>query len=152
MESPAGVGWSYSNRTSDYTTGDNSTGHLILHLNCNSFLIIITLTFKWSKCRSPRHVDLHATLVDRVSRVQVPGSVSDRRKLCWPLYTAAGGSYNPLQQKLQRFQVQSQRTGRKNSRNRISSFPFFRYSSDFRSFLLDRESSSESRQRRSGNV
>ncbi|XP_078434011.1 serine carboxypeptidase-like 42 [Wolffia australiana] len=30
VESPAGVGWSYSNRTSDYTTGDNSTAHDML--------------------------------------------------------------------------------------------------------------------------
>lgn len=26
VESPAGVGWSYSNTTSDYTCGDESTG------------------------------------------------------------------------------------------------------------------------------
>ena len=26
VESPAGVGWSYSNTTSDYTTGDAKTG------------------------------------------------------------------------------------------------------------------------------
>ncbi|CAA6660343.1 unnamed protein product [Spirodela intermedia] len=30
VESPAGVGWSYSNRTSDYTTGDNSTAYDLL--------------------------------------------------------------------------------------------------------------------------
>lgn len=29
VESPAGVGWSYSNTTSDYNCGDASTGKLI---------------------------------------------------------------------------------------------------------------------------
>ncbi|KAK1267726.1 Serine carboxypeptidase-like 42 [Acorus gramineus] len=32
VESPAGVGWSYSNTTSDYTTGDAATGHYIPQL------------------------------------------------------------------------------------------------------------------------
>ncbi|KAJ1411096.1 Peptidase S10, serine carboxypeptidase [Sesbania bispinosa] len=32
VESPAGVGWSYSNTTSDYNTGDASTGHYIPQL------------------------------------------------------------------------------------------------------------------------
>ncbi|PNX80733.1 serine carboxypeptidase 42-like protein, partial [Trifolium pratense] len=32
VESPAGVGWSYSNTTSDYNTGDTNTGHYIPQL------------------------------------------------------------------------------------------------------------------------
>ncbi|KAG5050409.1 hypothetical protein JHK85_011512 [Glycine max] len=32
VESPAGVGWSYSNKTSDYNSGDSSTGHYIPQL------------------------------------------------------------------------------------------------------------------------
>ncbi|KAK1288542.1 Serine carboxypeptidase-like 42 [Acorus calamus] len=32
VESPAGVGWSYSNTTSDYTTGDAAAGHYIPQL------------------------------------------------------------------------------------------------------------------------
>ncbi|KAG6532214.1 hypothetical protein ZIOFF_006053 [Zingiber officinale] len=32
VESPAGVGWSYSNSTSDYNSGDESTGHYIPQL------------------------------------------------------------------------------------------------------------------------
>ncbi|KAK1311477.1 Serine carboxypeptidase-like 43 [Acorus calamus] len=32
VESPAGVGWSYSNTTNDYTTGDAATGHYIPQL------------------------------------------------------------------------------------------------------------------------
>ncbi|PHT98595.1 Serine carboxypeptidase-like 44 [Capsicum chinense] len=32
IESPAGVGWSYSNTSSDYTCGDDSTGHYIPQL------------------------------------------------------------------------------------------------------------------------
>lgn len=36
VESPAGVGWSYSNRSSDYNTGDNSTGKLLKKVPCFS--------------------------------------------------------------------------------------------------------------------
>uniref|UniRef100_A0A1D1ZK38 Carboxypeptidase n=1 Tax=Anthurium amnicola TaxID=1678845 RepID=A0A1D1ZK38_9ARAE len=38
VESPAGVGWSYSNRTSDYTCGDNSTAYDML-----------TFLYRWFK-------------------------------------------------------------------------------------------------------
>lgn len=49
VESPAGVGWSYSNTTSDYTCGDASTGkenssNLILHL-----CLLITLWLRKKK-------------------------------------------------------------------------------------------------------
>lgn len=33
VESPAGVGWSYSNRTSDYTCGDKSTSKLSMNIS-----------------------------------------------------------------------------------------------------------------------
>lgn len=33
VESPAGVGWSYSNTTSDYNANDDSTGEKITQIN-----------------------------------------------------------------------------------------------------------------------
>lgn len=34
VESPAGVGWSYSNTSSDYTIGDDATGILYTYYPC----------------------------------------------------------------------------------------------------------------------
>lgn len=38
VESPAGVGWSYSNTSSDYNIGDDETGNFLLNLNSLLFV------------------------------------------------------------------------------------------------------------------
>lgn len=40
VESPAGVGWSYSNTSSDYTTGDAKTGKTNKQRCCDQALAI----------------------------------------------------------------------------------------------------------------
>lgn len=46
MESPAGVGWSYSNTSSDYNCGDASTGkgNAYFHfLSCSVFIRLLNV-------------------------------------------------------------------------------------------------------------
>ncbi|KAJ0829192.1 putative carboxypeptidase D [Helianthus annuus] len=68
VESPAGVGWSYSNTTSDYTTGDANTGkHHIYHLPFTIYhftLIILTHMSNNSFISCSIARDMHTFLIN----------------------------------------------------------------------------------------
>ena len=84
VESPAGVGWSYSNRTSDYTTGDEKTGKVPSFCDLRNGLSfpVLILFSQFAVNWSQRHACISDAMVREVSRVQIPWFVSHRRKLC----------------------------------------------------------------------
>ena len=80
VESPAGVGWSYSNTSSDYNTGDETTGENSASL----FFQVISLLFLWHVfcfLNSKRYGCLLVEMVRQVPRVEISWLLSHWWKL-----------------------------------------------------------------------
>lgn len=111
LEAPAGVGFSYTNRSSDlFNTGDRRTGNF--KLNQLHLRFILTefrfLRLCFSVYCSQRFTSVSYSMASPVSEIQPPGNLHHRRELRRTLRSSAGQRDHELQQTIKE-SVKSQR-------------------------------------------